>query len=381
MFSATFLPRSVALVLITLVTFGSAAAQTLTGPMKQVYDAFVTLQPYLADAKSFNNKDNSDEIFALLKELRSNFHSVESFKTKYNRQPGFKQSLSVITDVLSDSYNRFAEGKKDYALWRLRAVSNNCFSCHSTYNVELKFQDDRDPALLSDSDRADFYLATRQSDKAKEILLKLIADPAHEARRMATIRKWLVLETRTNESPAAALSLLAKFQENLTFPQSDKEDISQWIASLKRWSNEKPTTKNSVDNAANLIKHAAKSDGMFLRSVDEIAFLRATAMLHALLSKEILPPQERSRALLLLGYSYAKLPLFFIDELPEIYLQQCIDEFPGSENARESYRIYKDKIELDFTGSAGTEIPSDIIVRLKELHDKAFGVPRFEGKV
>ena len=349
--------------------------------MKQVYDAFVALQPYLVDESSFSSQENSAKITSLLKELRSNFHSVDAFKSKYSRQPGFKQNMRVITDVLGDSFNRFAEGKKDYALWRLRAVTNNCFTCHSAYNVALKFQDDNDPVSMNDADKANFYLATRQSDKAKEILLKLISDSSYEVRRMSTIRKWLVLETRTSQSPAAALAFLVKFQENLKSPQSDKDDISQWINSLKRWSSEKPAAKKSVASAANLIKNAAKSDGLFLSSVDEIAFLRATAMLHSLLSEESLPPEQRSRALLLLGYSYVKLPLFFIDELPEIYLEQCIDEFPGSDDAKESYRIYKDKIELDFTGSAGTKIPVDIIVRLKELHDKAYDVPRFDGKV
>ena len=380
MFRAS-LPIHITALLCGLLIAVFANAQPITGPMKQVYDAFIALQPYLADEGAFNDQENAAKISGLIKELRSNFHSVESFKTKYNRQPGFKQNLGVVTDTLGDSFNRFAEGKKDYALWRLRAVSNNCFTCHSSYNVDLKFHDDSAPELMNDADKANFYLATRQSDKAKEILLKLIAEPKYEIRRMSTIRKWLVLETRTSQSASAALAFLVKFQESLKTPQSDKDTISQWITSLKRWNSEKPPAKKSVASAANLIKHAAKEDGMFLSSVDEIAFLRATAMLHALLADEVMPPEQRSRALLLLGYSYVKLPLFFIDELPEIYLEQCIDEFPGSDDAKESYRIYKDKIELDFTGSAGTQIPVDIIVRLKELHDKAYDIPRFDGKV
>lgn len=356
-------------------------AQPVTGSMKQAYDAFNALQPYLANSQEFSNPDNNDQIIDLIRTIRSNFHGAQSFKNSYSSQPGFKQNLTIISDLLDDAFNRFSEGKKEYTRWRLRAAANNCFSCHSTYHVDLKFQDEKNPLLSNTNDQIDFYLATRQIDKAKSALLAQINDPTYDIKRLQVIRKWLVLETRTNANPNEAISFLNQFKDHANLPQAEKEEISQWVSALKRWQAEKPATKTSVANAANLIKHATKVDNFALIDIDEVAFLRAVAMLHSLLADNKLPSAQRSQALLLLGYSYTKLPLFFIDELPEVYLEECIEDYPGTADAKECYQIFKDKIELDATGSAGTNVPSEEIARIKELRDKAYGVPSLDGKI
>jgi hypothetical protein len=64
-----------------------------------------------------------------------------------------------------------------------------------------------------------------------------------------------------------------------------------------------------------------------------------------------------------------------------MYLEQCIQEFPGSTDAKNAFRVYRQHIIADFTGSGGTDIPDEVSIHLDELRKKAYGEPTFNGKV
>jgi hypothetical protein len=94
-----------------------------------------------------------------------------------------------------------------------------------------------------------------------------------------------------------------------------------------------------------------------------------------------LDPATRSKALYLMGLAYSKLPLFFINELPEIYLERCIREAPGTSEAKKAFELYKDLVLVGYSGSGGTNVPSDVRLELQELHELSQGVKRFDPRV
>jgi hypothetical protein len=112
-----------------------------------------------------------------------------------------------------------------------------------------------------------------------------------------------------------------------------------------------------------------------------VALLRGTAILHEQLEAGTLKAAERPRALYLLGFAYLQVPLFFAEDWAEIYLERCINEFPGSEDAKRSYRVYRDHVLDDYTGTGGTSLPDDIKLHLEGLRAKAYGEPSFGGMV
>jgi hypothetical protein len=67
--------------------------------------------------------------------------------------------------------------------------------------------------------------------------------------------------------------------------------------------------------------------------------------------------------------------------LPDAYLIQCIDEFPGTDDAKRAFTLYRELVVLAFSGSGGTDLPTDVRVKLMELHDKAFHVVKLDGRV
>jgi len=53
--------------------------------------------------------------------------------------------------------------------------------------------------------------------------------------------------------------------------------------------------------------------------------------------------------------------------LPELYLKQCVMEFPASPVAKKCLKEYQDLVTMAYTGSSGTHIPSDVSKELKTM--------------
>jgi hypothetical protein len=60
---------------------------------------------------------------------------------------------------------------------------------------------------------------------------------------------------------------------------------------------------------------------------------------------------------------------FAFDSLPEQYLKKCILESPASPIAPSCLKEYKDLVTMAYTGSSGTNIPSDIQREMKTFQD------------
>lgn len=365
-----------------LVTRAALRAESLKPAMSATLQAYEELQPYLTSNERFADLGNQEVIARLLKSLREGLHSAQSINSPHVRDPGFGASLAVIEDLLGDAEQRFKEGKKGYALYRLRAVSSNCASCHMSYSVNVVRRTPEEPPTgLNALEQAEFYLAARQFEKASQTLWSAMEEGRSPLFTIEALRKWLVLEIRVKTKPQATIEGLLRIQKQAKLPHDELEEISQWIGALKRWQQEPPSSQSLLQQAHRLAEQSMRSSASPLYTVDVINLLRASALAHRALATPGISPKDRSAALLLLGFSYYRLPLYFIDELPEIYFDQCIEEFPGSSDAKQAYRFRKEKVITDFTGSGGTHIPSDIAQRMKELYQKAYGVPRFEGQV
>lgn len=348
--------------------------------MSRAYTAYKELQPYLSDAAAFEDPRNSQRVSRLVADLRDNFHTANSIGSEYHKEPGFTINLRLLLETLDDSLKRYREGAKPYAFWRLRRISQSCTSCHVTYNVALKFDDvTTKVAGLNQLQKADFYLATRQIDKAEIALQKALEEPTDVYSSIEIARKFLLLYTRVVPDPAKARDALRQAVSRLKLTKDQDQEIKGWLVSLELWATESTKETLSLAGIESLIRQGVKED-LFEYRVDAVSLLRATSGLHALLHGKTLTSQERSTALYLLGYSYNKLPLFFIDEFPELYLQQCIEEFPGTSDAVRSYKLYKEIILLGYSGSGGTHLPGDVAARLMELHDKAYGMLTIGGK-
>ena len=348
--------------------------QNLLEPLRQ-------LQPFLANEDAFTDPDNSEEISKLIRVLRNDFHSIEEIPSRYKNLPGFKENISNVADLLDDSSRRFDEGKRGYAWWRARRIPMDCFSCHATYKVKSTYSNEAviDPSL-NPLDRARFLLATRQFPAAQETLTKVLHDPEYRMYYDEALRSLLLVVTRVSQEPTEGIALFQNILKTADLPLDDKHTVERWIVSLRGWSASKKTqTSEQLPVGEKLIITGSKHGIDFTQ--DDVALLRGTALVHKALESGELSPDQRRKAIYLLGFAYAHLPQFFTEGWGEMYLEQCIEEFPNTQEAKWSFAMYKDKVLDDFTGSGGSNLPDEIKLHLEDLRKKAFGEPSLNGKV
>lgn len=140
------------------------------------------------------------------------------------------------------------------------------------------------------------------------------------------------------------------------------------------WAKEARGKKPSLRRAENLLRQSLGMNDLLDAKESTVELLRATAMLHTLLEQDgDTQNPERGRTLYLLGLSYSRLPLYFVNELPDFFLELCIRENPATKVAKDCYRLYANNTYLDFTGSGGSSVPEDVQQKIERLYKKAYG--------
>jgi len=378
------------LVRLSLLTFVSVMSWDLTiaraedsvrAGMNSLLGAFREIQPYIVNQDRFSDKDNHDEVAELLQTLRANFHKIENVPSKFQPLPGFKENIQTVTDLLDDSSRRFSEGKTAYAWWRLRKLPTECFACHTTYKVSSQYSNESAIApSLDPLNKGRFLLATRQFKKAEATFREVLKNSEYRFHFDEVLRSLLLVTIRIEHDPKKGIAMFKEILATSNLPEEDAHEVNNWIAQLTAWSKENTRTKRDpITLGEKLITTGSSSSPT--QTPNDVALLRGTALLHEQLEAGTVKAAERPHVLYLLGFAYLQVPLFFAEDWAEMHLERCVNEFPGSEDAKRAYRAYRDHILDDYTGSAGTAIPDDIKLHLEGLRAKAYGEPSFTGMV
>ena len=350
--------------------------------MNKVYQIFRELPRYARDEAKFNAPENEEKIQGLLDSLQANFHGPTLWDSDVAEDAGFQATLSTLQDLLADTTNRFRDGRKNYARWRVKTITNYCISCHSRYEVEVDYQgQDIAGADVSHFERAEFLFATRQFDDAAREYIKAAQDPTTPLRKMESLRNWLVIVTRVHPDPRNAIRVLTKLRADMELAPYEDEEVRGWLSSLRRWQNERSIKISNLRRAENLIRRAEVMRNSPRDGAGTVEYLRATSLLHQDLEGGDLTDEKRGHALLLLGKAYSVMPDVFASELPDLFLSQCIKLVPDSEDARSCYRIHYNNVVVGFSGSGGTRIPDDVKLNLRELYNIAFGIKTLENRI
>jgi hypothetical protein len=358
-----------------------SSAEEVRGSMRTLLAPLRELQPYMVNEVAFTDREHHDEVGALIQELRTNLHSIESIPSRYQSLPGFQDNLKNLAELLDDAGRRFSEGKTSYAWWRLQRVPTDCFTCHATYKVESHYSNEEVIAQsLKPLERARFLLATRQFSQAKESLLKILQDPSYSIHFSQVLRSLLLVETRISKDPKEGGAVFKRILTSAPLPADDASTVKRWIAGFLKWESERHSKDPSGLKAGETLILTGASRGIDFRQ-DEVALLRGTALVHDSIETQKLSLSERRKALYLLGYAYTQLSQFFTEGWGEMYLEQCIHEFPNSQESKWAFSIYRESVVSDFTGSGGSHLPDEVKLHLEDLRRQAFGEPVFSPRL
>ncbi len=367
--------------------------ETLPGTMFSVYQAYKDLQRFIWTDQDFLDADNDAEILDLIKILNSNFHAISSFEHDYEFDPAFEVRLMLVQESIFDAQQAFQAGKKDTALQQLKFIGNQCAACHRSFGIEKSFVDVLPPGLENRPEaRAHFLLATRQFAAAKQAFSELAQSSREPAQLESAIYHWLVLEIREASSPHLAIERLESFLRRDNLPKSLSTILHFWMRSLVRWQSEPKLKIDTLRRAENLIMQGAALSRAGTQDQNEpgsetatgagdIELLRGATLVHRVLDKPEITPEERRDALYLLGLAHSKLTRYFLYESPEYYLEQCIREFPQSARARQAFELYKDAVSKREVRTRGRSPSPEALLMFKELYDLMYKAPAIAGAV
>ncbi len=346
--------------------------------MHNVYASIVSLHEYMWSPDKFLAKESEDAINKHLESLIANFKHVDLISDTFP-EPGLDIILSVIQRQLHDIQNKFRAGKKEYALWRLHGISDNCIACHSRRSVSTEFIG-HTPVVVNESYESHlaasrFLFATRQFAEASKSLLDTIdyaiAEEGYPEEIRQALKLWLIIEVRVKHRPNYALSQLQKLKAKEGFPESLIETTTAWERGLKEVSNLEISEGNELEIAEKLLNPLNLTQTFEDQEKRFIQTLKATELLHVI-ADGIYPSGLRRKSLYLLGLAYSRFPVVSFDVYQELYLERCIHEYPGSAEAQEAYHLYVELLETTHSGSEGLQLEDSEKEYLEVLKELAF---------
>ena len=348
--------------------------------MRDAYIAARQLFVYVWDEKAFNNSDNKAEISKLLERISLDFHEIESSAdSKTADEPGFSIILAAQRDMLRDIDSRFREGKTEYARWRLQGVLENCSTCHSRLPVQMDFAQVDSTLEANDNQQrlrnAQMLFSSRQFELASSEFLYLARSLSKESDTsilaLNSLKQWLLIQVRVKSNWSDSAKIVRSLVRQGGFSSQQRELLQLWADELDALENidDKSRAQDVFVRVKNLLEPVEEVESIFEQEKFLVNTLRASGILHEQLLEE-LDEADRAQALYLLGLSYSKTPIRALSSFSRLYLERCIREHSGSEEARKAYQLYSKLLLLDASGSSGVHLePEDeaLLSSLKKL--------------
>ena len=164
------------------------------------------LMPLAVNKTRFNDPANYAKIEANTVSLKELTHSLHN-EAPPSDDPSFKLVTGLFEEDVSRALDNLRSGNRDYSRYILKDTTNYCFQCHTQTDNGPSF-----PSLqltinteeLNPIDRADFFVSTRQFEKALDVLKTVVLDEslAKEApfRWEQAIRSALAVHVRVRKN-------------------------------------------------------------------------------------------------------------------------------------------------------------------------------------
>lgn len=367
-------------------TTTSAKFKSTKQAMNEIFVAFVDLLPYASNEMKFKDPKAEEYIKERLFKLKSAFQNAKHLKKI--KTPGFQPSFEIVSDHLEQTYETFSTQNKIFARNRLKATTKLCISCHSqlpnglsnTFSSLKGITRDR---FSNDYEYADFLFlvrdytaATRYFKLEIENRIKKNADlrKVHKGSSVTyidytieeSLDRLLAINTKVFYKPGKAIGILSKYEDNKELPNALKKEVKEWKKDLKAW--EKKGFNGKLESEAELTKYI-KENLEDLDNPSHVDLLVSAGALSKFINKY--PNSDKVPQVL---YHLGRIDYFlehsYFYSLSDVYLKNCVVNYPKSPYARKCYEQYKDNLELGFTGTAGTNIPKEELQKLKELKAK-----------
>lgn len=363
------------ILLLGILLSGAFAAEDPKSGMHLVAAEITQLQKYMLSDASFSAPADEAKIKTSLKSLTTH---LDHLKGAFKEDPALQVNLNLLHQHLSDATKTFEQGNKSFARYMVQSSLQMCISCHTRKKASdfTWMEEDKNlPAM----ERAEYLFATRQFKKGKAVYEDIVANFPKNAIGQWNLKKALlslaIYYAKVEENPKAGAEYFAKVAKKKdSIPAYVLEEVNSWQTEFSAWSKEKSELTKDADQtqllaqAKNLLR---KDDFTFFSDRSfHVRRLRASSLFHKVLETPGEKSPQKAEALLYLGQLYPRLSSNFFFRFGEMYLKVCITQYPKTATARSCYVGLESLVAEGFSGSAGTNIPTEDeveLVRLKRL--------------
>jgi len=367
----------VALVIIGLacrVAFAEKAPPKTREIMDQFLEQLTALKPFMVSEQKFVDPKNELEISQHLKQF-TKAAKTAAHDPALNAE-NFKFSRAILEKHIADTERTFRLGNKYFARWQLASTASICMTCHTQMrSTDQTFENFVNHKVFkSEFDQAEFLFATRGFDKAFALYDKLITDyPKNDASPEEVERaleRQLTYYTRLTRDLSGGLTKFKSYQSNTKLPEFIKRNLSAWVQQLEGLSKQKslaPKSSKAEDILAFAKKNIKSKVAVFDSSNPKlVTYLYVSGILYEFLNKH---PQSAAvpDVLYWLSFCDRSVNSSFFYSLADLYLRECVTNYPKSPIARKCYKEFEEATIFGFTGSAGTNVPPEVQADLDEL--------------
>lgn len=365
-------------------------AETLSPPktqwsakMQELYKTLSELLTNVCSTQRFNDPKNRPAIDKQAQKLSSLSHGLKNIKPSKDSDPTIQIIGGLFERDTRRAYNELKKGNREYARGILRSVPDYCMGCHTRNASGPQFSNlPLEPIAnnLRPLDRADFFSATRQFDRAQNEYMKIISEPSI-SKSISKFYEWeravyqsLAIAVRVRKDPSEAQKIVQGVLSKDSAPSFLKQDAKQWKTSVEEWQKEGKRTSTTqeglMSEAIRLMSKAHEIQKYPMDRTGDIYYLRATSTIHDLLQTDM-SSEKVADAFLLAGIAYEVLSPRSLEELHEIYYESCVRRSPHTATAESCYQRYESAMYRGYTGSGGTSLPSSVLQDLEELKSLA----------
>jgi hypothetical protein len=339
------------------------------------------LEKFLVSDAEFLAPANEAKIESSLAKLEG--HLAHLGQGAFADDPSLKVNLSLLQQHIRDADRAFREKGKPFARYMLQSSLQMCVACHTRKKSGDFALPEIDTKGVEPGDLAEYYFATRQFQKGKELYEREVDGFPRNGIGQSNLRRALlslaVYYARVKEDPEAGQKYFAAVGANDKIPVYLAEESKAWANEFGKWAkagagkgDEKLTEVELMKRAKALLKNDDFSLVSEMGRSFHVRRLRASALLHRVLEAPGEKSPTKAEALLYLGQIYPRLSSNLFFRFGDMYLKACITDYPKTSMARSCYVALELAVTEGFTGSAGTDIPEDEQVELMRLKRIAY---------
>jgi hypothetical protein len=335
----------------------------------------IALKKYFVSDDTFNDPKNAGDIAAHLKTFTQVIKQADHDRTL--NQENFRFTRQVLQNHISETERVFRLGNKSYARWMMTSTVSICMSCHTQIpSTSRSFTDFKNPKMFSsDFDEAEFLFATRAFEQGSAIYDHLITSypkPRTRPEQIETaLERQVAYYSRIKRDPSGALTKFRTYQKNKDLPVFAQKNLASWIQQFGDWSKQRSfdprsATENEIESFAEKYMDLNSTLMMEASNPRLVSYLRVSGVLYEYLQThpgtKITP-----KVLYWLSICDRSVNKGFFNSQADLYLRQCILEYPADPIAKKCYSAYEEETALGYSGSGGTHLPPEVVTDLKEL--------------